>query len=190
MKHHLNAIIPGAVLVAVGLFLLIVNPFSDGMFADTIHWSLFIIIPGALLMAVGLLIRDGARAVTTLGAVVLMTGLVLAYQSWAGHFQSWAYAWILVGPVATGLAWLAAGIAHDDARSRHEARPLILFGLLAFVAAAAFFELVVGISGHGLVSKLSWSVVISLCLILAGGAMIVGRLRSSPSAPSKDRDDR
>lgn len=189
MKQKLGTTIPGIALVTAGLVLSALTQLDLGPLADAIHWSLYIIAPGALLVLAGLIIPDIGRAAATLGSVVLATGLVLAYQDWANHFQSWTYAWILVGPVAVGAAWQAVGVAHDNSDARKDGQPLVGYGLLAFVVAAVFFELVIGISGFGVLPRMSWGLLVSICLILAGIALIVTSMRSTGSLPSRNADD-
>lgn len=163
----------GVGLVACGVLLLLLTTLSGDPFALSMHWSLFIMVPGALVMALGLMAGDGNRPLATLGTVTFVTGAVLGYQDWADHFQSWAYAWILTGPVAAGAAWWLFGIVQDDEKAISDGRPLVLFGLLTFLAAAGFFELVIGISGHCLLANLSWALIAGLALIVAGLAVIL-----------------
>ncbi|WP_068118716.1 hypothetical protein [Tropicimonas marinistellae] len=162
----------GIGLVALGAILLVLNTFSGDLFTLSMHWSFFIMIPGALVMALGMMTGDQTRALATLGMATLVTGAVLGYQDLANHFQSWAYAWILTGPVAAGAAWWLFGIVHDDPAAIADGRPLVFFGLLAFLAAAAVFELVIGISGYGILSNLTLGLVAGLTLIVAGLAVV------------------
>ena len=46
------------------------------------------------------------------GTVATTVGLVLLYQNNTGHWESWAYAWALVGPAASGLGLALWGAAH------------------------------------------------------------------------------
>ena len=39
-----------------------------------------------------------------------MVGVILLYQNAANHFESWAYAWGLVFPTATGLGRMIYGL--------------------------------------------------------------------------------
>ncbi|WP_136442224.1 hypothetical protein [Pacificoceanicola onchidii] len=189
MKRKLDTTIPGIALVKAGLVLFASTQLGFVPFADAVHWSLFIIAPGALLVFAGLTVREFGQLAATLGSVVLATGLVLAYQDWFDHFQNWAYAWILVGPVAVGAAWQAVGVAHGKSDARKDGRALVGYGLLAFIVAAAFFELVIGISGFGVLPRMSWGVVASLCLILAGIALILTSVRSTGSLSSRNSED-
>ena len=189
MKRNKGTAISGIALVAAGLFLFGATQLGVGPISGPFHWSLFVIAPGALLVASGLLVRKFGLPAATLGAVVLGTGIVLAYQDWANHFQSWAYAWILVGPVAVGAVWQAVGLAHGDPDARRDGRPLVRCGLFAFVIAAAFFELVIGISGFGVLPRMSWSLALSLCLVLAGVALIGISARSALSRNTHSMED-
>ena len=44
------------------------------------------------------------------GSIVTTVGSVLLYQQTTGHWESWAYAWALVGPGAAGLGMLVYGL--------------------------------------------------------------------------------
>ena len=105
--------------------------------------------------------------------MVTLTGCVLAYQAWANHFQSWAYAWIIVGPFAlgTGLAW--HGRMHGDEQALRDGRQMALFSILSFFGAAAVFELVFNISGFGLSVDLPSGFFLPVVLIAGGGVLLL-----------------
>jgi hypothetical protein len=114
------------------------------------EWPFFVIIPGLALSGVGLATDDptGER-ITPLGAAVTMTGVILLYQSSADHFESWAYAWALVFPTATGLGRMIYGSLKGKEMVPTGGRSALI-GAVLFLGGAYFFELVVGISGYGL----------------------------------------
>jgi hypothetical protein len=79
-----------------------------------------------------------------------MAGVVLLLQSITGAWASWAYAWALVAPTGPGLGMWLVGTLKNRAQLVKSGSNLIRVGLIIFVVAAAFFELLIGISGSGL----------------------------------------
>jgi hypothetical protein len=82
--------------------------------------------------------------------VVTTVGLVLLYQNNTGHWASWAYAWALVGPAASGLGMALWGIRTGDPAEIRNGTWTLLGGLGIFVLGFLFFEGVIGISGERL----------------------------------------
>jgi drug/metabolite transporter (DMT)-like permease len=82
--------------------------------------------------------------------VVTTVGLVLFYQNSTGHWESWAYAWALVGPAASGLGLLLWGARTGDPREIRNGTWALLGGLGLFAIGFLFFEGVIGISGQQL----------------------------------------
>ena len=82
------------------------------------------------------------------GSIVTMVGLVLLYQNATGHWESWAYAWALVGPGGSGLGMLLYGTRSGTMARDGFWQILIAIGL--FVAGFIFFEGIIGISGQRL----------------------------------------
>ena len=82
------------------------------------------------------------------GTVVTTVGLVLLYQDQTGRWESWAYAWALVGPAASGLGLLLWGMRSGDARRVRNGTWALLGGLGLFVVGFLFFEGVIGIGGE------------------------------------------
>jgi hypothetical protein len=135
-------------------------------------WPFFVIIPGLAVSGVGLAVGGptGER-ITPLGAAVTMVGVILLYQSTADHFESWAYAWALVFPTATGLGQMIYGSLKGSKEMVVTGGRSALIGVALFVAAAFFFELVVGVSGFGLgLGGFGWP----LGLVILGLMLLVG----------------
>lgn len=100
------------VIVGVGSVALRVIRFDPFAAIAEAGWPYFVIIPGVALM-VAALIPSPPRGVgfAIAGAIVTAVGSVLLYQDATGHWESWAYAWALVGPGAAGVAMLVYGLA-------------------------------------------------------------------------------
>ena len=104
---------------------------------------------GTALLVIGLLVAAESGMVIG-GAVVTTVGLVLLYQNQTDHWESWAYAWALVGPAASGLGLALWGIRTADARDVRNGTWGLLGGLAFFAVGFLFFEGIIGISGEKL----------------------------------------
>ena len=174
----------GLILIAVGVVFLI------GQFAniDVGHygWPFLVIIPGVVLLIAGI---DGGplRAQGSLplrptaglvipGMIVTTTGLVLLYQNATDHWESWAYAWALVGPAASGVGVALMGVLRGSDTQIRRGLNTAGVGLALFVGFAAFFEGVLRISGRdfGPIASIGFPLV----LVALGVFLLVGRLRA------------
>src|SRR5437016_5170969 len=108
-----GSLILGLLLVLVGAAYLFGQYVPRPLFAvDLGHygWPLFVIVPGLALLAVGVTNRS-VSGLCIPGAIVTMTGIVLAIQNTFDLFATWAYAWALVAPGGAGLGMFIQGIA-------------------------------------------------------------------------------
>ena len=137
----------GIVLITVGVFFFIGQWLNIDWGAAT--WPFYVIAPGLALMAFGLTQRDGS-GLTVAGSIVTMVGLVLLYQNATGHWESWAYAWALVGPGGSGLGMLLYGTRSGNRKMARDGFWQILIAIGLFVAGFIFFEGIIGISGRRL----------------------------------------
>ena len=136
----------GAILIFIGLAFLAVR-YLD-VFQGTDVWPLFIIGPGVALLVLGLFLPN--RGMLVGGSVVSTVGLVLAWQNVTGRWESWAYAWALVGPTASGVGSLLGGLRTGNPRLRDAGMWQIAVGLALFAGFYLFFEQVIGLSGDPL----------------------------------------
>lgn len=137
----------GILLITIGVFFFIGQRLNIDWGAAT--WPFYVIAPGLALMAWGLTQRDGS-GLTVAGSIVTMVGLVLLYQNATGHWESWAYAWALVGPGGSGLGMLLYGTRSGNRKMARDGFWQILVAIGLFVAGFIFFEGVIGISGEPL----------------------------------------
>jgi hypothetical protein len=137
----------GILLITVGVFFFIGQWLNIDWGAAT--WPLYVIAPGLALMAFGLTQRDGS-GLTVAGSIVTMVGLVLLYQNATGHWESWAYAWALVGPGGSGIGMLLYGTRSGNGKMARDGFWQILLAIGLFVAGFIFFEGIIGISGERL----------------------------------------
>lgn len=132
-------------LLVVGGGLLLAGQLMD-IDIGRIGWPLFIIIPGVALLVAGLAV-SGGLGLTIAGTIVTMVGLILFYQNATDHWESWAYAWALVGPFASGLGMVVHGTVHRQTDVVRSGWWPLLSGLGLFVAGFIFFEGIIGLSG-------------------------------------------
>lgn len=146
-RGYPGAAVLGGVLVVLGVLFLVAQQLNIGL--GDVGWPFFVIAPGVALAALGLTMRGGA-GMTIAGSIATVVGLVLLYQNTTEHWESWAYAWALVGPGGSGLGMLLYGARSRDASMMRAGFWQILGGIGIFVAGFVFFEGVIGISGRRL----------------------------------------
>jgi hypothetical protein len=138
ISRNLGAI----VLIAIGLFFLATNVFGIRFNFWGAFWPAFVIVPGLLLLAGAVTGGKNAVGLVFPGAVVTMTGLILAVQNWTGHWESWSYTWALY-PVAVGLALMYQGSRLGNSNDERNGRQVATSGIIMFLAFGAFFELII-----------------------------------------------
>lgn len=174
MPNTSNSVKPtGIVLITSGLVLLFGQSVGFDPLSGHSFWPLYVIIPGAILLALASFDKSFSTALAPIGMIVTLTGCVLAYQDWASHFQSWAYAWIIVGPFAFGAGLALHGRMHADDDALHDGRRMAALSIPFFVGAAAIFELVFNISGFGLSVDLPWGILLPSSLVALGGVVLL-----------------
>jgi hypothetical protein len=161
-------VVLGAILIVIGLFVLAVRYL--GAFAGQEIWPLFIIAPGLALFVLGLILPNTGMIVG--GSVVTMIGAILAWQNQTGLWATWAYAWTLVGPTASGFGTFLGGLRTGNRQLRDAGIWQIVIGLALFAAFYLFFEQFVGLSG-GQVPLPEWAapvvlVILGLLVLLRG----------------------
>jgi hypothetical protein len=142
-----GAAVLGGILIALGLVLFA----GQQLNIDIGHaaWPFYVIAPGLALATLGLTQRRGS-GLTIAGSVVTMIGLVLLYQNATDRFESWAYAWALVGPGGNGIGMLLYGTRSGDRKLARDGFLTILGALGLFAVGLVFFEGIIGISGERL----------------------------------------
>src|ERR1700687_5767765 len=102
-------------MVLGGLLVLIGAIWLVGQFVriDIGHygWPFFVIAPGLVILFLALTSRGAlGEGLAILGSIITVTGLILLYQNATDHFESWAYAWVLIFPGAVGLGMILYGL--------------------------------------------------------------------------------
>jgi hypothetical protein len=137
----------GGILIVLGIIFFAGQQLNIDIGEAT--WPFYVIVPGLALVTLGLTQRRGS-GLTIAGSVVTIVGLVLLYQNATDHWESWAYAWALVGPGGTGLGKLLYGTRSRDAVMARDGFWTILTAVGLFAVGLVFFEGIIGISGERL----------------------------------------
>jgi hypothetical protein len=114
---------------------------------EDIGWPFFVIAAGVAVLLIGLVIANEQGMVIG-GTIATTVGLVLLYQNNTGRWESWAYAWALVGPAASGLGLALWGVRSGNGTDVRNGLWGVLGGLAIFAVAFLFFEGVIGIGGN------------------------------------------
>lgn len=116
----------------------------DDEFFET-GWPLFVIVPGLGLLAASV-VPAAPKGVgfAIAGSIVTAVGILLFYQQSTGHWESWAYAWTLIGPGAAGLGLLGYGLLYQVRDFVSTGVWLVAISAVIFVAGLWFFESVFG----------------------------------------------
>jgi hypothetical protein len=163
--------IVGVVLVALGGLLLASQLWGFALLDWGRDWPLVVVATGLLL---GLGLVQGGRAAAGLAypaSIVTTVGLILLCQSYTGAWQTWAYAWVLAGPTAVGVGHWLHGRVCDDPAMQARGRRAVEAGLALFAGLAAFFELVLNLSGF-FAGTVAGSIV-ALLLVAAGAYLLL-----------------
>ncbi len=178
-RQDRGGIIFGGILIVLGVLFLAERAF--GVQFGRFGWPLFVIVPGVLLMAASLAAggREGS-GLAVAGAITTVVGLVLAFQNATGLWATWAYAWALVGPGATGLGLIFYGLLRGQPDLVSNGIRSLGSGLALFAAFGLFFEGVIGLSGEPFLlgSDLLPIALIGLGVVLLGWSLVRGRART------------
>ncbi len=171
----------GAILIAVGIIFFVGQQFEIDWGVAT--WPFYVVAPGLVLLAFGLTQRHGS-GLTIAGSIVTIVGLILLYQNVTQHWESWAYAWALVGPGGSGLGMLLYGTRSGNAKMARGGFWQIVTALALFAVGFVFFEGVLGLSGDrwNLPEWVMPAVIIGLGVVVLVRAVLPGR------GPESDED--
>jgi hypothetical protein len=166
---------PGMSTVAVGLVLVLIGAALFGgqlldIGIDDIGWPFFVIAAGVAVLVIGLVVANEQGMVIG-GTITTTVGLVLLYQNNTGRWETWAYAWALVGPAASGLGLALWGARNGSGNDVRNGTWGLLGGLAFFVIGFLFFEGVIGIGGDRL-SLPEWLLPVA---VIAIGVVVLGR---------------
>lgn len=180
MKHQRNVtnnVTVGIILVGLGLLLLLGQLFQFNFFNLFANWNIaypwYIIVPGLVVMAVGLFGGRHLVGFTVFGSIVLVSGLVLAFQDITQSYQTWAYLWALVFPGSIGLGFAVQSIVTHDTEQRKTGLRMMGVAVILAIVFGSFFEGAINLSGF------AWNQFMGFVgpalLILLGGWILVRR---------------
>lgn len=139
-------------------------------------WPFFVIVPGVVLFGSSVLLpapRGVGLAIA--GSIVTIVGLVLLYQQATDHWESWAYAWSLVGPGGAGVGMLLYGLLFRQGDLVGAGLRLVAIALVIFVVGFLFFESIFQ-SGRVPAGLETWW---PLALVALGVLVLIGGLFES-----------
>jgi hypothetical protein len=171
-----QSVVLGGLFVLIGAFLLLGQfvRFDIGRYG----WPFFVIAPGIVILFVALTARGAvSEGLAVLGSIITVTGLILLFQNLTDHYESWAYAWALVFPGATGIGMILYGLTAGRPGNVRAGTRVLGIGVLIFLLGAAFFEGVIGIGGYQF--DRSVGVVLGAIIIAVGALMLILNLTSS-----------
>jgi hypothetical protein len=135
-------------LIILGGFFLLGQVFRFNFFGSL--WPFLIIAPGLAFLYAAINGDKRTVGLAVPGAIITGVGGILLYQNTTGHWESWAYVWILI-PVFLGLSLMYMGRRTDNQREIATGRGFVKFGLMAFVGFWLLFEMFIfnGMGGIG-----------------------------------------
>jgi len=166
---------PGISTVAIGLVLILIGAalFAAQMLGigiEDIGWPFLVIAAGVAILVIGLVVMNEQGMVIG-GTVVTTLGLVLLFQDRTGRWESWAYAWALVGPAASGMGLALWAVRSGNTGDLRNGMWGLLAGLAIFAIGFLFFEGVIGIGGDRLALP-EWLLPV---VVIGIGVVVLGR---------------
>jgi len=168
-------IVIGVALVGLGVLFLAGRLFNINFWS--FFWPFFIIVPGLLFFVGMALGGKPAGPLAIPGSIVTTVGLILLYQSIFNHWESWAYAWALIFPTSVGIGLIINGKWNNEPHLVESGTKFATVGLIIFLLAGIFFELILNISNN-FIGNVLWP----LALIAVGVYLVTRRNRGQPAA--------
>ncbi len=172
----------GMILIGVGGLFLLAQGTDFNIFG--LGWPLFVLIPGAIFLTIALRAENEETVGLIFpGVIVTGTGVILAYQNFTGHWESWAYVWTLY-PVFVGIAMRHMGYRTDSFDLRRTGQMMMIVGMIAFVSFGALFELFIFNGGSfGILAPIA-----PVVMIGAGLFLVLRNARSTSKTKRKAHD--
>jgi hypothetical protein len=147
------------VLIGLGAFFFLDQIFHFANIGGKL-WPFFVIVPGLIFLSVALSGDREKSGFIFPAAIITGTGLILLYQSFTGHWESWAYIWTLY-PGFVGFGLRFHGEHSGKEKEIQTGREMMRWSLVAFGAFFFLFEVIV-FGGFG-----GW-----LPVVLIGGGLM------------------
>jgi len=169
-RSNSGALVGGSLLIAFGVLAALQQIFRD-VFTWSLVWPIIVIVFGCLFFA-GMF--AGGKQVSGLaipGSIITGIGLLLFYQNFTGHWESWSYGWALI-VLFVGIGIYLMGLYGGDAGQKTAGQNVMRIGFILFVIFGAFFELIFS-SGSTFGMR---NLLFPILLIVLGAYLIVTRL--------------
>ena len=141
-RQSIGPAVLGASLILLGIVAVLLRQADIALFEEIGRWGwpFFIVVPGLVLLALSLVVeKPKGVGFAIAGSIVTTVGGILLYQSRAGHYESWAYAWALI-PFFAGAALGAYGLYSNEDAMLRTGRWLAAIAGVLFIVGAWFFE--------------------------------------------------
>jgi hypothetical protein len=112
-----------------------------------------------------------------------MTGLALFYANTTGHWESMAYAWMMMLPGGVAVGQIVDGVLNNKPETKSSGQKLMKISLIMLAVGAVFFEVVLDISGFLRHSGLK-GIALPGILIGLGLLLLMNSLRSPKEPPA------
>lgn len=166
-----GSIVGGVILILLGGLFLLQQTIGFSVWA--IYWPFYIIIPGLLCLGVAAFVGKGGGWLAIPGTIVTTVGAILLVQDLTDRYETWAYAWALVSPLAVGVGLFLAGLRDERPSQVESGKAMAVVGLVLFLIFGAVFELLI------FRERVAAGVVWPLVLVALGVALLFGRGRWS-----------
>jgi hypothetical protein len=135
-------VVVGGLLIVVGAIVLLARSVGwTDSFRVGDAWALFIVVPGLVLYSLAfVVVPPKGVGFAIVGSIITALGLVLWVQQSFDRYDTWAYAWALVGPVAAGLGLFAYGLVARASDLVTTGLRVGLIGLVIFAVGMWYFE--------------------------------------------------
>jgi len=170
LKQYQSYALPLALIIIGGVILL--AQIAGVRWLD-FTWAFFIILPGLALLHIAVQTKSQQYARLIFPAiVVILTGVILLYQTFTNHWRSWTFLWALY-VVFFGVGLQAYGRRTQNKNDVAMGRNLILGGTATFFFLWMLFELVIFSATFGAVI----GYVLPAVFIGAGGLILSNHYR-------------
>jgi len=181
-------LVGGLGLIALGLIALVLMALQVNIWS--LGWPFIFIIPGLLFFAGMVAGGRNSGGLAIPGSIITMLGITFFLQNTLNQWQSWAYAWTLIWPIAIGLGLVIQGAWSRLPGKVSAGKGLVRLGMIMLAIGIVFFELIIGIGGRGIfgsaLSRYALPVLViagGVYLIVRAGLGVGGNVRQSPPHP-------
>lgn len=111
-------------------------------------WPAILLLPGAFLVIAGVWRHQEGNFMTSVGGMMVVSGLVFHVQSLTETWSTWVYLWALAFPAGAGLAQFIQGLFTCQNQLKCSGIHFIAVGLSFLLMGLIVFELLLNLNGH------------------------------------------